>query len=330
MSSEHRVVRPYAGVDEVQDLLATVHLEFGERVLEDGQRVNASPIQYLTEPLTLSLATDDDLHHQFRQDLTEAVEGMKLDCADVEMVAVLESARLKISDIVWRASVKDLNSHGRRIALARATDRPRALQAPFGGCRAKLYVVLANENPPSPLRPFRKGTWLARCTYVISTDLGEIGFTPQELTDEIREQYGLLPDTLRFVVVESPLDENAGDDAVTVYVDTDVLARLNANTMTPGSQLIQRQLFLDAMTTAIYVASKELETTPVSYGDARESLLGRLIGRMSQSGSDVDEELAARHWRMAQKDPHLLVARLEGWMPGFRKALLDSVGLDER
>jgi hypothetical protein len=330
MSSEHRVVRPYVGVEAVQTVLERVRLEFGERSLEPGQSVTTSSLHYLTDPLTLVFAPSQEEYDDYLSELTRAITRMGLATEQVELVLVLASPRLKIADVAWRVTVKEMEAGSPQVRLATAAERPPALRAPFGGCHASLYVVLAENLEAEPLRPTRRGTWLARCTYKVATDLGEIGFTPLELTDDVREEHGLGPRTVRFVDVDDPLLPGGADDALSVYVDSDVLARLAANTYTAGSRYFQRQLFLDAMTATIHRSSQALEHEDVSYTDGEDSLLGRLVRQMSRRGEQVDEEVAQSYWGMARDQPERLIGILESWLPEFKASLLDALGEEER
>jgi hypothetical protein len=330
MSSEHRVVRPYLGVEEVQSVLEQVRLEFGERCLEPGQRITASTLQYLTDPLTLVFAPSEDLFDEFLFELTQPITEMGLATDQVELVVVLASPRLKIAHVAWRATLKELKAGGSRVHLASAADRSPALRSPFGGCQASLFAVLTENLEAEPLRPTRRGTWLARCTFKVATDLGEIGFTPLELTDDVRKEHGLGPQTVRFVDVDDPLLPGGADDALSMYVDSDILARLAANTYTAGSRYFQRQLFLDAMTAAIHRSSQALQQEDMTYAEGEDSLLGRLVRQMSRQGEQVDEESAQEFWRMARDQAVQLIAILESWLPDFKSSLLDALGEDER
>lgn len=330
MSSEHRVVRPYLGVENVQAVLDRVVLEFGDRRLEPGQRATTTTLQFLTEPMTLTFAASVEEHEEFVADLRRAVAGMGLSVAEVELVLVLASPRLKIADVAWRKRLPDLESGKPQVLVASAAERSPALQAPFGGCHATLHVVLARSGDPVPLRPSRRGTWLARCSYRVATDLGEIGFTPLVLTDEIRAEHGLGPETLRFVDVDDPLLPGGADDALAVYVDSDILARLAANPSTTGSRFFQRQLFLDAMSAAIHGSSRLMHQADVSYADGEESFLGRLVRQMSRSADQVNEELAKSYWGMTRDHPERLIGLVESWLPEFKRGLLDALGEDER
>lgn len=327
MSSERRTIRPYRGVDRVQAALEQVSLRLGDRALVDGSRASVPTTAYLADRLELVFAGDDDEFALWRKEVVEAVEATGLAVEDAALVLVTSSSRLKLAEVAWRKSVKDLATGQRYETIATANARPESLCAPFGGCLAELFVVLDRELTPQPLRPHRRGTWLARTSYKIVTDLGEIGFTPLPLTAEERERLELGEDTLRFVEVESAINPERADDALSVYVDEDVLAELAVHVTTPGAKSFQMQLFLDAMFVVVFTASAELKENPgVSFAQAEDSLLGRLVSKMSERNGEVDRDLAERYWRETKDHPARVSAHVEAWVPDFRKKLSAALG----
>lgn len=327
MSSERRVVRPYLGLDEAQRCLERVRIAIGGRVLEPDTRTSVPENLYLADKVEIILAEDEDTFEEFSRDLTSAVEAAGFDAAAVSLLLVLSSARLKIKDVVWATPVQELPAVRPYVTVADATDRPRALRAPFGGCTADLYVALTSPAEPAPLRPSRKGTWLARTTYKIATDLGEIGFTPIPLRDEDRERLDLHPGTVRYVEVEAATDPDLVDLGLNVYVDEGVLAELAAQANTRGAESFQMQLFLDAMTTVVYAASREMhEERAPTFTEASDSLLGRLVSQVCEQDGRVDLDAAGELWSDVKTRPARVVAMVEGWLPDFRKKLERSLG----
>lgn len=327
MSSERRTVRPYRGVRRVQAALEEVKLRLGDRTLEDGSRISVPVTTYIADRLEIVFTPDDDAFSLWRKELTEAVEGTGVAPEDAAVILLTSSTRLKTAEVAWQKTLPQLEACARHEVVATANDRPETLNAPFGGCHAQLLVVLNRDLEPRPLRPHRRATWLARTNYKIVTDLGEIGFTPLPLTDEERERLELGPNALRFVEVDSAIDPERAEDSLSVYVDEEVLAQLAANVTTPGAKSFQMQLFLDAMSTIIYTASAELkEDNAHSFSDAEESLLGRLLSKMSEREGDVDRDLAEKYWGDVREHPARVAAHVESWLPDFRKKLTTAIG----
>ena len=80
--SELREVRPYAGVDDIQDALSDLKLEFGDAVVEQAGRTTVSGRAYLRDRVGLRVAHDDEAEI-FVKRLTAAVEQADLEAATV-------------------------------------------------------------------------------------------------------------------------------------------------------------------------------------------------------------------------------------------------------
>lgn len=328
MSSEQRVIRPYVGVDEIERAIAGASVLFGSHALTAGGRVTVSTHSFMADRFVLRLAEDEGDFEKFLDLLEQGLAAMEVDTDKAEVMLLLSTTRLKRVEISWRRRVSELAPEDFSSTIAHAESRPVPLQTPFGGCTATLYVALAESLPPKPLRPHRKGTWLARSEFKIVTDLGEIGFTPYPLNDEIRQRLALSPKALRYTVVEDPLLPSPGADAVVVYVDEDVLAQLTTAPYTPGAKAFQRQLFLDAMTAVVHSASHILseDEGQVRLDDIEGSLLGNLLQRMAMPRSgDRSLDLEESYLEMVQADPGRFLTFVEGWIPQFDRAIADAL-----
>lgn len=240
MSSETRVVRPYLAVDRFQAALDGLSLEIGSEIAFPGERMTLSSAAFLGEPMTLRLG---DLE-VFKKDLAAAAESAEVALDNTELLVIARTPYLRMSDFVAQVPVPELNSA--EIVLRKAD--VRALRTPQGGCDVECAVVLRGEQDPRPLRPHLKGTWLGRVVFALRTDLGELGFTPRPLTDEIRDQYQLPEGALRFVALEGDLNDATGlDDMVQLYLEPSILAELNQGASSPAGKTLQQQLFLDVV-----------------------------------------------------------------------------------
>ena len=154
--SELREVRPYAGVDDIQDALSDLKLEFGGAVVEQAGRTTVSGRAYLRDRVGLRVAHDDEAEI-FVKRLTAAVEQADLEAAQCELVVVASTSRLKISDVVWRSKISELGDLGPVVELATPDNRPRALQTPFGTFSVDVYVLLQNRPIPAHFDHGEKG-----------------------------------------------------------------------------------------------------------------------------------------------------------------------------
>jgi hypothetical protein len=165
----------------------------------------------------------------------------------------------------------------------------------------------------------------------LSTNLGEIGFTLQPLTDEKRTELGLPKRTIRYAVVDSPTDPEMGDEALTFWVDEEILARLALSPASPAAKSFQRQLFLDAMQAIVNEAARTPEIRQQSVDELEGSLLGRLIERAAgPRGAQSDEAFTDRKGDVMDfllNDPEKFAATIEDWVPELKKDLADSLTL---
>lgn len=316
MSSEERIIRPFLGIDRVQSALNGLRLLVGDDVLEPDESRELLPHEFLNSRVSLLLApTPEDLK-QMATRLADGIDEMGLETSSVELLVILSSPRLKIADPVLRVALDGLDSAEIRQPLATGTHRPRALRAQFGGCVVEAYAILAENRRQELLRPWRKGTWLARCRFALRTDTGSSGFVPIAMTNGDRERLRIPRDAIRFVELEdSALASGVGDEALRLFVDEGLLAQLAAEPASTSAKTFQRQLFLDAVSAIVLSASRETTLATVTMAEIEESLLGRLIVKMA--GRQTGENEAARrsrqedHLALVRNEPDIFLARVE-------------------
>src|SRR5690606_15842814 len=141
-----------------------------------------------------------------------------------------------------------------------------------------VSFCLADEQPPRPLRPRRRGTWLGRVRFKLSTQLGELGFTPRRLTSEKRAELDLPDTTIRYVEVDPTalLDEEL-DDAIDLYVDETILAYLGQAPDSASARSFQRQLFVDVVSAVVRAAPKVEGFDTLELAQMEESILFRIV-----------------------------------------------------
>lgn len=334
MSTEQRLVRPFVDLAPVRSWIRRTALEFAGSVVPAGGGISVAVGVFVSERLAIQLAEDAEHLPDRLQRLADAVDTTGIPADALELVLVLSTPRLQRAEVAWRSRLPELARQGHRVEVGGEGRRPGPLSAPFGGCDAQLALVMAETLPPAPLVPHRRGTWLARAWFTIATDLGQIGFTPIPLTDDVRREHDLPARTLRLVIADRVTDpEMDPDAALSVYVDQEVLAQLTAEPNARGSKSLQMQLFLDAMTAVVHAASREINAGDGSdsYLEAQDSLLGSLFRQMAaRSDGEVDVDLAQRYWNGVKNHPERTVALIEGWLPDFKKALVNAISEGDR
>lgn len=325
MSKESREVRPYKGVSSFQGALEAVRVTAGADRLEPGGRATLSGKDFQAVPVRIEFGEDEAQAAELISSLGKACAEADLTAHQVDLVVLAATRRLKRREIMFQRTLSELEPAEFAVMLASQSDRPIALQAPVGGCQVHVFLVLNQPLPRKPLRPSRKGTWLARCDFVLATDRTEVGFVPSELTDEVRRVYGLGADATRLVLCESPLDPASGLEDLAVYVDTQVLAELAANPRSAPSRLYQIELFLHAMHVVLMQAASELsDGLTRSLEDIDGSIVHKVIERACRDSAAPEAEMQTM-FRYVSTKPSMAIAKLEESVGDLRKAALDSL-----
>jgi len=304
-------------------------VQFGSERLESGARWSTTPEKFLSAPLAIVFARDEESLEGFRSSLLAGLEESGVRASDVEMLAICSTSRLKIAEICWRLPLDDLAGLPAYVDVSSGGQRPKALTTPFGGCQIDLYVCLSRDRKAGPLRPWRKGTWLGHVSYSISTSLGETGFTLLPLNDEKRIELGLPKGTLRYIAVDDPTDPTVEEDGLTFWLDEELLARLALTPTSHGAKSFQRQLFLDAMAAIVREGLRSTELRHQSVADIEGSLLGKLIDLVAgPRGAQTEASFAKRRADVFGEifdDPGKFTASVENWIPDLKKDLSDSL-----
>lgn len=330
MSSEQRTIRPFVGLDGFQRILDQFRLAVANDRVEPDDSIRLTPEGFLLRPVSLELAGDDELYEFARIGLGLCATELGFELSDLELVVIASSPYLKIADIVVRQPLDQLADLGRSISLT-SPSRPRALRAMHNGCTVDAYVCLGANLPQKPLLPWRRGTWLAKISFGISSELESIGFSPRPLTEEEREKRNLPKGLLRFIELgeQSPLDEGTDDSTLQMWVDAEVLAKLSASSSSPAAKAFQLQLFLDAVIVILDAARADDRLTSSTVDDLHDTLFGRLITGLSRHAGQTVEQRRAIETALlasARDAPELFIAHTEAKieMKKMMNEVLDS------
>lgn len=334
MTSEKRVVRPYARLRPFQQVLEQWRLRIGPELLEPGQRLTLSSSSFRHDPAVLVCAEDDDERSEMWARLAEAAERIDVALGQLELIVIASTPYLKLADIVYRERLSKEDAIPLSIVMVGDEVKLRALCTPSGGADIEVAICLADELDQQPLRPRRPGTWLGRIRFMLRTELGELGFTPRRLTVDERERLGLSDDTMRFVMVdvELLLSEEL-DSAVDLYVDESVLSVLNQAPSTPVARAFQRQLFLDVMGSLVRAASGLDHFQDLQWADIEGSVLGHVVDAAANTvtGESAAERAARRETALRQlkTEPERFLAALEARVAPIEDVIQSLKGGDE-
>ena len=325
MSTETRIVRPYVGGQEFQQMLDSCTLRCADGVIEGGGEVSVSLDEYLNYPFALLLeAVDWSL-------VENGASALELDPADIDLLVLVAAPRLRFVDTIFRQDLSDTASMPEQIALS-SPERARALRAPHGGADLKVYFCLNKDLEVRPLSPWRRGTWLGQHDYRVRSDLSGSGFVPIRMTDDDREHLGIPKDTARFVTLDDgdPFDVDPPTDIVKLYVDGDLLDRLAVATGTPVGKHIQRQLFLDATSAIVFAAHRRIAEDPGLRAQHVDDFRGSLVHKLTELVASKGLDSASRDRRQTEfhrlgNAPTAFLAQIEA-KTGMRKDMLASFG----
>lgn len=328
MSTEQRDVRPFTGPAALEALLRQSILRFGVQSIESGDKKVVEEHEFINSPARLELArSPEELQNAVRASRS-AFETLGIEETEVGFAIILQSSFLKILDVWMNVSLAELLTREPHFDLTSA-GRPDALRSPRSGCTIEAIFYYRGNRTPRPKQPWRYGTWIARGTFEVSTELAFAGFTPQPLTASEKAAKKLAPKATRYITLNgnSPLESRLGEAAVEVWCDADLLATMSASPKAPSSVALQRQLFVDAIATIISAARDEAPAlASAGWADVEESLLGRVVEAIAPSGGSKAARSAAcsGYLEMIKVDPARFMTYVEetaGLLGSYETAL---------
>jgi hypothetical protein len=237
-----------------------------------------------------------------------------LTLGDLEFAVILSSSYLRILEFRHRMSLTSLEAAGNLLMLT-VPERPQALQAWRSGCTLEVSIHLSVQKPAQVLKPWRLGAWVARTSWVVETEAGFTGFTPKPLTAAKKSELKLAPKTMRYITLNemSPLDEEVSEDAVEMWLDADLLAKIAANPRSKPAIALQRQLFVDAVSVIVNEVRLRDDFDLLTWPDIEKSLLGRVISLVTPNNSSAvaRAKAAADYLEILKANPARFVSHVE-------------------
>ncbi|WP_420437120.1 hypothetical protein [Candidatus Poriferisodalis sp.] len=319
MSSESRTVRPFGPNRRLRRLFNDATLRFGSQHCAADSSITISDAFERCEAW-LRWAGDGQ-HREFVQSIREGVNDVGLRLEDCCVIAVARNGYLKMREVVFKHSLVDPSAlvADARLDLAEdAAQRRRVFRGGSHGITIDAYVVLARTVPESdrrPLRPWRAGTWLAHGRFTVRCRNDTELFRPHLLDKEQRARLGLPDGSMMFADFDGDVDdpEVPAADAVTFWVDEELLQAIDAQRRSPASELIQRWLFAEFITAVIHRYANEAAASPnagrPTYDEIKGSLIARIVTMLAgRSGADDERDDLLRDIRHR---PELVIARVQ-------------------
>lgn len=322
MSSETRTLRPFSGLAPFEDALSRPLLHFGEDICTPGSSIAVAIDRHTFQLRRVVIEwAPEEAFDDFQKDLLQGADNLGIPRSDLVLLVFAKTGYLKQVDLLKTVPLSDLESLERYIDLS--SPRPKSLMAPQSGFVVEALVVLGRTLEPAPLKPWRKGTWLARSTFGVDTSLGKNLYRPLPLTEQVRDELGLPAKTVRYVYLgdHDPLGPFAGQpEQPILYIDEDVLAEIQTSVSSPVSKAMQYDMALDFLTAVLYESSRNPDLREMAVADLEGSLLGEIIRRIAGPSESEQAKLLG----LIRSDPHKAVAHAEAAID-MAKPLIESL-----
>jgi hypothetical protein len=333
MSEIKRVLRPYRNISAFQDILNQTFFNVDGKSYETDSSVQIDREIYSRASVEIEFAKNSEAFSDFRTQLFDSASQAGIDSSQLELAVVASSPYLKIAQLVFRKRLSELGEPDRLVNIGNPPNgltRPKALLSPHAGCNLDAYVSLAVARSQAALQPWRKGTWLSQIGIKLKTELGAVGFVPQVLTQQMKKKFEIPDGTLRFVRLDdSALSQDVTEDALALFVDEEVLTRLNSSATSLQSRAFQRQLFVDAMDAILDAAISEAADKPPPLADIEGSLIHKVVAMIAgkHPGENADSlfERQSQFFRMAISHREKFMAHVEDHC-GITRELSKALG----
>ncbi len=333
MTSHTAVLRPFDGIDALDDFFAAITVLVGDELVPADGRITLAEDRYRHVPVSVRLPNDGPDLADRLSILRDSLHQSGFDSEDVLFVVNLYSGFLKISEYVFKCPFSEFAPEGMDISLTGNGPRPNALLTAHSGCRIEVAAVLDRTYSRQIGRAWRRGTWLARSRFVLSCDVEFSGFSPRPMDQEQKIALGLPSGATRYVSLPSGVDpvvDEVSPDVIELWIDADLLASLSARPKAPVSAALQCQLFCDVFAVVTAAARSRSGFEDLAWRDISGSLLGTLLrGIAGREKADTQQKLDARCNRLLTllKDDHgrfmAFVEDVAGTSSAFTRALGD-------
>lgn len=330
MSRETRIVRPFVLGNRLDRCLDGVRLQFGARQCEPGGSILVDdPDEYMRSVPKLSWGDDDVQFNTFKDGLTDGLARHDIEPDAAALVVTAYTSYLKITDVLINRPVSQIGALERALFFHQP-ERPRALQASTHGAVVTAYLVLSRSIKRAPLRPWRKGTCLARVAFGIRTEAAQQLFRPIPMDADTKTELALPNDCVQYLDMRDhePLRPYEDSSPPDFYVDADLLTRLDRAAGGTVGGALQVKLARDFVAGVIMdVAAQDSDgAADFSWENLKGSLFGRIIAMAAGRRASVAtrEDVV----QLVQNDPARLLARVEDAL-SLRASLVKALSDDE-
>ncbi len=306
---EERRFRPFDVDKRVERFLRETRLVVAGNAdvfIELNQTRTVTESDLISGHFAVEFARDEASFVEIHDDLKAGISAWE-DSKEIGLIVVASSGYLKLAHVLCLVPVDELT---RQVEL-RGETVAEPFQATYHGCDIDVSLVLLNECVPRPLEPWRKGTWLTRGKFGLRTSIDGFGYVILPLTDEVREGLKLPATCLRYIDIPlSPLDmTTAVGTNVDVYVDADLLARIEKESSRPWAVAFTDQLALDFLTAIVLRAVSTPDLKTVEWDEVSGTLLGSVIELVAKTS---DAATLQQYLEELRDEPNRFIANIEG------------------
>lgn len=342
VNREVRTIRPFQVEDALAQILDDVVLRFGsEECTAKGRIEIDDPNDYRRRPAEIIWASEFEFDY-FKSTISRGITNLGIDPRDVSLLITASSSYLRITEIIFDHPISALKRLPIRVNLINikpgdlgtgpfvnlSNPRPKALSTGFHGGVITAYLLLTKDIERHLLRPWRKGTWLARARFRLSRSQTSL-FRLTPLNDEQRTKLGLPKAVARYLDMSDhePLQNYDNTYPPTFYVDEELLAMLNAQPNSKLSRFLQIQLVQDFILGVINSpAVQEEDSTDLDWEDLANTLVGRILNLVTDARASAVQRMAL--FKEIRNDPSRVAARVEAAI-GLRKELLGALAEEQ-
>lgn len=336
---ESATVRPFRNLDAISE-----HFERHVAARIGSTRLEPAPLPNFFETDLLQ-SDEEDLNISFvssdasapigsvAEQLMAATIGVgsKDLIRHLRLVVAIRSMSLRFSAVLGSWSLQD--EIPSVLSFSRGIDPARLALQDRAGFDVRIALVLATDLDDAPaLTPSLAGTWLAQSRFRVRSQPNRGGFAPQELTPEVRRQYGIPDATLSFVAIhrESLLASDDLSEVATHYWDPEVLQLVQIRPKDDIARFVQESMAIELLT-ALASAIGQTVRTESGQGLSLESLNDYPAARdfleeladMLNTGTGADRT-PSDVLRLASDDLPTLRALIEGEF-NVKKSLIDTL-----
>jgi hypothetical protein len=288
------ILRPYEGLERFDGILRGIEL----RVRNQAAWTSTDDVQLRIEdfqPLGIAMRWVWD-EPDFREELRQAIDEGSLRTDDVSLTGLIRCSASKTIRRFLNVSLSDLLKEGGLTETQiPVNERPKVL--PNREVQIEFYLLLSNSIDGNFPYPYRKGTWLAQRTFMISSSEHEsFDFPWGDLTDEVRVEKELHRNSVLFVENKVPMHEaDRFSDCVDAYVDPDQQMSIKSHGSSPLGKYLQAQLVRSVVAESLIFTLDQIRKKTVPDWTEIESqpVLGRLCRVMAANGKWASKPLGA-------------------------------------